>query len=434
MMKNVDINVHHVTRVEGHGNIKVKVRDGRLEQIELNIVESPRFYEAFLRGRRYYEAPHITCRICGICSVGHTTSSVKAIEDACGIQISEQSKLLRKLIFYGEQIESHVLHVCFLVVPDFFGVGSVIPLASSHPDVVKLALRLKRLGNDVCEVVGGRHIHPIAIAVGGVTHFPRADELLSLKKKLEASRADLKTVADLCATLKIPAFKRETEYVGLTDKDEYAFYDGMLATSMQPKPIPPQRYREWILETVVDHSTGKHVHTPKSPSYMVGALARFNLNHKQLHPAAKKVADAIGLKAPCHNSFMISMAQVVETVHCVEKSIEVIDELLTRGVKEEPLVPPSKFEGVGAHASEVPRGILFHEYELDKKGTIVNSNLIIPTTQNYANIEADMRALVPQIMDRSVGEMTLALEMLVRAYDPCISCSVHQLKVELEKV
>ncbi|MCX7804038.1 MAG: Ni/Fe hydrogenase subunit alpha [Planctomycetota bacterium] len=426
--KNVDINVHHVTRIEGHGNIRVSVRGGKVERVEMNVVESPRFFEAFLRGRRYYEAPHITCRICGICAVGHTTSSVKAIEDACGITISEQSKLLRKLIFYGEQIQSHVLHVCFLVVPDFFGVGSVIPLASTHPDAVRLALRLKRLGNDICEVVGGRHIHPIAIAVGGVTHFPKHEELLGLKRKLEASRGDLKVLADLCATLKIPDFRRETEYVGLTDKEEYAFYDGMLASTKQPEPIPPQRYREWIHETVVDHSTAKHVRTPKSPAYMVGALARFNLNHDQLHPEAKKVAGALGLKAPCYNTFMNNVAQVVETVHCAEKAIEVIDELLTRGVKEEPLVPPSRF-GLGAHASEVPRGILFHEYELDKKGTIVGSNLIIPTTQNYANMEADMRALVPQILDRSVGEMTLALEMLVRAYDPCISCSVHLIRL-----
>ncbi len=214
-MRNVTIDVKHVTRVEGHGNIAVRVRDGEITSLQLQIVESPRFFESFMRGRPCAEAPHIACRICGICSVGHTTAAVKAVEAACGIVPSEQTVKLRKLLFYGEQIQSHVLHVLFLAVPDYLGAGSVIPLAGSHPETVKTALRLKRLANDLCAAVGGRHIHPIAAHVGGFTHVPRAGELIELKQRLVAARTDLAAVAALYAKLPIPDFERDTEYVAL---------------------------------------------------------------------------------------------------------------------------------------------------------------------------------------------------------------------------
>jgi len=434
-MKNVTIDVKHVTRVEGHGNISVSVRDGEITHLQLAIVESPRFFESFLRGRPYYEAPHITCRICGICSMGHTAASVQAMEAACSITVTEQARMLRKLALYGEELQSHYLHVCFLAVPDFLGVGSVIPLAGTHPDVVKLALRVKKLANDICGVVVGRHIHPVAVHVGGVTHFPRDEELLDLKRRLEASRADLKVLAGLVATLKVPQFTRDTEYVALkhVGNGEYAFYDGDIVSTKDPKPTKVADYRKRVSEKVVPHSTGKHCSSPNAPTYAVGALARFNNNFAQLHPAAKDVAGQLGLKPVCCNPFHNNTAQVIECVHCTEAAIELIDELLTRGIKEEPLVPPGKFR-LGAGATEVPRGVLFHEYGVDSKGRIESSNLIIPTTQNLANIEEDMRGLVPQLLktDMSKEEMTLQLEMLVRAYDPCISCSVHLLDVNWE--
>jgi coenzyme F420-reducing hydrogenase alpha subunit len=435
-MNNVTIDVKHVTRVEGHGNISVNVRNGEITHLQLAIVESPRFFEAFLRGRPYYEAPHITCRICGICSMGHTAASVQAMEAACGIKVSEQSVLLRKLAFYGEQLQSHYLHVCFLAVPDFLGVGSVIPLAGTHPDVVKMALRLKKLGNETCALVGGRHIHPVAIHVGGVTHFPRDEELLGLKRRLEASRVDLKVLAELVSTLKVPQFTRDTEYVALkhAGNGEYAFYDGDIVSTKDPRPTKVADYRKRVIEKVAQHSAAKHCSSPNAPTYAVGALARFNNNHKQLHPAAKQAAKQLGLQAICSNPFHNNTAQVVECVHCTEAAIELIDQLLTRGVKEEPLVQPSKF-GLGAGASEVPRGVLFHEYGVDSKGKIESSNLIIPTGQNLANIEADMRDLVPQLLKTNMSkeEITLKLEMLVRAYDPCISCATHLLAVRWEE-
>ncbi|MCK4658317.1 MAG: Ni/Fe hydrogenase subunit alpha [Phycisphaerae bacterium] len=434
-MKTIDIDVKHVTRVEGHGNIVVNVKKGEITRLELQIVESPRFFESFLRGRHYREAPHITCRICGICSVGHTTASVKAMENAMGITPSEQTLLLRKLMLHAEQMQSHWLHVFFLAVPDFLGVGSVIPLANTHPEVVKRALRMKRLANDICCAIAGRHIHPIAMHVGGFTHIPKVEELVDLKRRLEECRADLGEMANLMASFEKPDFNRDTEYIALSDpnKKEYAFYDGKIASTKTDKTLDVDDYLTWIIEHVEPHSTSKHVKTPRSASFMVGALARYNLNHELLHPAAKDVAVKLGLNGGSTNSFDNNTAQIVETVHCVEDSIEVIDELLTRGMKLEPLVEPTRF-GRGAGTAEVPRGILFHDYTVGEDGYITDSNLIIPTTQNMANIEADLRALVKQLLetDLSKEEITLKLEMLVRAYDPCISCSVHFLNVKFE--
>jgi coenzyme F420-reducing hydrogenase alpha subunit len=434
-VKTVTIDVKHVTRVEGHGNISVSVKDGQITKLQLQIVESPRFFEAFLRGRRWYEAPHITCRVCGICSVGHTTASVQAIEAATGIEVTEQTRLLRKLILNGETLQSHFLHLYFLAVPDYLGVGSVIPLASTHPLVVKRALRMKKLANDICAAVGGRHIHPIALHGGGFTHFPSADELITLKRRLEDSRQDLLETAKLFATLPVPNFERRTEYLSLrtVGDGEYAFYDGKLVSNLQPEPTQVSRYSTRVIETIVEHSAAKHCRSPKSPTYMVGALARFNNNADRLHPAAKKVAEMLGLKPVCFNPFHNNTAQLVEGVHCTENSMELIDTLLTRGLKEEPVVKPSRF-GTGVGATEVPRGILFHQYELDGDGRIAGANLIIPTGQNLANIEADMHAMVPSLLESGMGkgEMTLRLEMLVRAYDPCISCATHFLDINWE--
>jgi coenzyme F420-reducing hydrogenase alpha subunit len=365
--------------------------------------------------------------------VGHTTASVKAIEAACGIDVTEQTVLLRKLIFCGEQIQSHVLHLYFLAVPDFLGVGSVIPLARTHPDVVKRALRLKKLANDLCAIVGGRHIHPIAVQVGGFTHLPTPQELRDMRQRLTAAREDLADTVDLFAQIVVPDLTRDAEYVSLkvTDNGEYAFYDGDIVSTVDPTPTPVSQYRDRVLEEVVPHSTAKHCHSPNSPSYAVGALARFNNNYQQLHPAARQAAERLGLTGPVKNPFHNNTAQLIEVVHCIETAIELIDRLFDRGLTVEPLVEATN-SGTGAGAAEVPRGVLFHEYTVDDDGRITDANLIIPTGQNLKNIEEDMRAFVPRLLEQELSreEITLKLEMLVRAYDPCISCSTHFLEVE----
>lgn len=425
---NKRIDVHHVTRVEGHGNIFVEVVDGVMKECRLDIVETPRFFEAMLRGRPYLEASHITSRICGICATGHATASLRASERALGVELSEQTQLLRKLTFHGEILDSHILHVYMLVVPDFLGVGSVIPLASSQPEVVLRALRMKKLAGDICAAVAGRHTHPIAMTVGGFTHFPTNDELKELRQRLVACRADVDATVDLAAGLPWPQFERDTEYISLHKPDEYAFIDGEILSSDGPR-LPVERYTEVTNEYLVPHSSAKHTRFQRS-SYMVGALARFNNNYAQLHPRAKEAAAKLGLKPKVTNPFLNTAAQVVEIVHCVEDAIQVIDRLLSTGVKPEKPAPVSLKDCDGVGVCEVPRGMLIHHYWINADGNLSGANCIIPTNQNLANLEADMQALVPGILDKPVEAMQQELEMLVRAYDPCISCSVHVLKVE----
>jgi coenzyme F420-reducing hydrogenase alpha subunit len=427
-MTNVSIDVHHVTRVEGHGNIVVNVKNGALEECRLDIVETPRFFEAMLRGRPYTQSSHITSRICGICAVGHATTSLRATENALGITPSEQTVLLRKLNFDGEILDSHVLHVYMLVAPDLLGAPSVIPLVKTAPEVVLRALRIKKLSGDLCATIGGRHTHPIAMAVGGFTHFPGVDELGALRARLVDARADMDATVQLAKTLPWPNFTRETEYVALRKEDEYAFIDGTITTT-DGGSYPVNEYRKVTNEHMVPHSTAKHA-KHKRESYMVGALARFNVNYDKLHPRAKAAAAELGLKPICTNSFLNTAAQVVEMVHCVEDAINIIDELVGRGIKLEPLPPFPGKGGEGAGSCEVPRGILFHNYQIGDDGRVTGANCIIPTNQNLANVEADMRKLVPEILDQPQDKIRLMMEMLVRAYDPCISCSVHFLKVK----
>jgi coenzyme F420-reducing hydrogenase alpha subunit len=427
-MTNLKVDVHHITRVEGHGNIVVDVKNGELKECRFEVVEAPRFFEAFVRGRPYWELNHITCRICGICSVGHTTASLQATEKALGVEPSEQTVLLRKLNFHGETIDSHVLHTYMLVAPDFFGVGSVIPLASTHTDVVLRALRIKKLSGDLCAMIGGRHTHPVALTVGGFTHLPTEAELRAMRERFVDARADMDATVDLFATLPWPEFERETEYVSLHKEDEYAFVGGELVTS-DGFTYPVEDYLQLTNEECVSFSTAKWTHHNRD-AYMVGALARLNNNFAQLHPRAQDAARKLGLEPLVTNPYLNTAAQVVEMVHCIEDGLELIDELLTRGIKPEkpPTIDVKAGEGVGA--CDVPRGTLFHHYHIGDDGLCTGANCIIPTNQNMANLNADMHALVPQIIDRPQDEVRLLLEMLVRAYDPCISCSTHMLNVE----
>ena len=429
MTTNVQINVHHVTRVEGHGNIVVDVRNGKLEKCELQIVETPRFFEAMLRGRPYHQASHLTSRICGICAVGHATASLRAVETALGVELSEQTVLLRKLAFHGELLDSHILHVYMLVAPDFLGVGSVFPLAASHPDVVKRALRMKKFAGDLCQAVVGRHTHPIAMTVGGFTHFPSRAQLEELRERAEAMLADVDATVELFGTLPWPSFERETEYIALVQPDEYGFIDGEIVSSDGPR-LPIADYRRVTNERLAPHSTAKHCAFNRE-SYMVGALARYNLKHHQLGERARAAAAHLGLQAPCYRPYMNSAAQVVEIVHCFDDVIRLLDTLLERGVqREEPAPVTLRPNARGVGACDVPRGTLFHEYVVDEQGLIQEANCIIPTGQNLGNIDRDMRALVPTLLDKPEDDIRQMMEMLVRAYDPCISCSTHFLDVE----
>jgi coenzyme F420-reducing hydrogenase alpha subunit len=430
--KNLEVNVHHVTRVEGHGNIYVNVKNGIIEKCEWAIPEAPRFFEAMVVGRDWNELHHITSRICGICSIGHTLASLKATEAAMGITISDQDLKLRKLALHAENLQSHILHVGFLVLPDLMGVGSVIPLASSNPAEVKTVLGLHRMANEMSNLICGRTTHPQRLIPGGFSKVPSIKDLLLLRDKLQSSIPALEAVANLVQSLapKIPNFVRETEFIALSNPDEYALYDGRIA-STDTDSAPASEYLSYTNEYIVPQSTAKWAKHARE-SYMVGALARLNINYDKLSPLAKKISGMFELKPICHNPFMNSIAQLVEIVDSVADSIKLITELETTGLESQseynlPKVTIKAGQGVGA--VEVPRGILFHDYTYDKKGVCTRANCIIPTNQNHGNIELDMKALLPQILDKTEKEIELTLEMLVRAYDPCISCSTHAAKI-----
>jgi sulfhydrogenase subunit alpha len=432
--KNVDINVHHITRVEGHGNINVSIRNGAIEKCEWNIPEAPRFFEAMVVGRSWNELHHITSRICGICSIGHTLASLKATEAAMGIQISEQDLKLRKLALHAENLQSHILHLGFLVLPDLMGVGSVIPLASTNLAEVKIVLQLHRTANEMSNLLCGRTTHPQRLIPGGFSKIPSIKELTALRKKLQDSIPNLQAVAGLFKSLagNFPAFERETEFIALSDQSEYALYDGQLA-STDTGTAPVNEYLTYTNEYVVPQSTAKWAKHNRE-SYMVGALARLNLNYRRLSPMAKKTAEMFDLKPTCHNPYMNNIAQLVEVVHSVEDSVRLINDLEAAGLKGQPDYnnPSIKVKaGKGVGAVEVPRGILFHDYSYNDAGVCTKANCIIPTNQNHGNISLDMKALVPQVVNKQQKEIELALEMLVRAYDPCISCSTHVVKVDL---
>jgi coenzyme F420-reducing hydrogenase alpha subunit len=427
--KTYTIDINHVTRVEGHGRIIVSTREGAVKEIKLSITEANRFFENFVKGMRPAEIPWIVSRICGICCVGHQMTATKAVEAALGIQVSPQTILLRKLLTESQFMQSHVLHVYFLAVPDYMGVKSVLPLAKSHPEVVKRALRLKKLSNDFTSVFGGRMLHPMSNTLKGWRKLPSLDEVTALRERLLEAVPDIEETVRITRTLKIPPYERETEYVSLKHPEEYALYDGEVFSSDTKSAVPVDKYREVTNEFTVAHSTTKWSKWHRE-SYFAGALARVNNNFDQLHPQAKQAAGDLGFKAPCYNPYMNNVAQVIEVVHCAYNSVRMLEEVLDGGLEEED-ISYRVGAGRGVGSCEVPRGILFHEYEFDEYGRCTDANAVIPTSQNINNVEQDMKAFVPRMLPvMSQDELALHMEMLLRAYDPCISCSVHMLDVE----
>jgi len=363
MRRDLNIDVHHLTRVEGHGNIVVNMKDGILEKAQLEIVEPPRYFEAMLKGRNFHEVAIITSRICGICSLGHQIASLKATETALGLEISEQTETLRKILVHGATFQSNVLHALFLATPDFLNVGSVFPLIETHKEVVLTALRLKRMANDIGDVISGRTVHPISCVPGGFTKLPSAEELHILRDRLvNEAIPDGNFVVEVLTSLldQIPDFTRETEYISVYNEKEYGLYDGVIYSS-DAGTFPVEKYEEITNEFIVSHSSSKHAKFSRT-SYMVGALARFNNSHQLLRSEAKQVAENLGLKAPNFNPYMNTIAQVVEVIHCVVDTIDLIDKLLQKGIKpESPNQEPTRY-GRGIAVTEVPRGILFHDY------------------------------------------------------------------------
>ena len=425
--KTIQINIQHLTRAEGHGNILVDYRNGKLKKCALEIVEAPRFFEALMLGKPYQQVSHIASRICGICAVTHATASLRACENALGILPDPQTVQLRKLNILGEILDSHILHVYMLVAPDLLNVQSIVPLASSSPELVLRALKMKKVAGELCQIIGGRHTHPVSMITGGFTHFPSKASLVELYDRLVDLRQELDATVDTFQGLHFPDFENDTEYLALHAENEYCFLDGEIVSS-DGGTWPIENYMDVTNEAVVDHSTAKHSHNQRQ-SFMVGALARFNINHTYLLPRALSAASALDLKPKCVNPYLNSVAQIVEIVHCVEEAIAILDQLTHDDITADDPVKPQIASGEGVGACEAPRGTLYHHYVI-QNGTISFANCITPTAQNLANIESDMRLLVQQSCGLSKETLHLRLEMLVRAYDPCISCSTHALEVQ----
>lgn len=430
-MTEIDIEDEYVTRVEGHGNIVVNATNGEIENCEWQVVESPRYFESMFVGKGYEEVPHITSRICGICSASHVACSLKAVEDAVGVDLSWQDEQLRKLALYGEHIQSHVLHVGYLALPDLVGSKSVLPLANSHEEEVKTVVGLHRLGNELVETVAGRSVHTQRMIPGGFSKLPSETELEALRERLDEAWDDLEAVVEFLRGLagELPAFNRETEFISLTHPDEYALYGGTVYSSDTGRL--EKDYQDIVNEYIVSQSSAKFAKHNRE-SYFVGALARFNNNYEQLSPRAKEVAEEFALEPTSHNPFLNNVAQVVELAHLFDHAIDIIDGLLDAGLETQsdyhnPDITPEDGRGIGF--LEAPRGLLIHDYTFED-GICQDANSVIPTNQNHGNIQKDMEALAPAIIDQPEDEIEHTMEMLVRAYDPCISCSTHYLDVE----
>lgn len=424
-----NIEIPGLARVEGEGALYVRLKEGKISEIELNIYEPPRFFEGFLQGRSYQEVPDITARICGICPVAYQMSSVQALEKAMGVTISSAIRDLRRLLYCAEYIESHALHVYMLQAPDLVGHESAITLAEVAPEVVKKALKLKKVGNDLLKAIGGRSVHPVNTAVGGFYRWPDVESIKRLIPDLEwALEASLETVR-WAATLPFPDFDMDYEFVALHRPDEYAIYDGDVLSS-SGRCLSVSEFEKNYVETHVRHSTALHSYTIEHVPYLVGPLARLNLNFDQLGTLARQVSDEIDIQLPIKNPYKSLIARAIELVEVSELAIRLAKAYQPSGPSRVQFTPKA---GEGSGISEAPRGILYHRYVVGDNGLIRFAKITPPTAQNYARIEADLWALAPDVVELPQEEASLAFEHLIRSYDPCISCSTHFLKLHLDK-
>ena len=428
-MSNKNIIVDYLARVEGEGALSVKIRGDKVTDVKLKIMEPPRFFEAFLRGRKYSEAPDITARICGICPVAYQMSAVHAIEHAFEVAVEGQLRALRRLLYCGEWIESHTLHVYMLHAPDFLGYPDVVRMAQDYPEVVKRGLRMKKAGNAIVALLGGREIHPINVRVGGFYSVPEKRDFARLVEELKWGRdAALETVL-WAAQMPFPAFEQDYEFVSLWHPKEYPFNEGRLVSN-QGLDIAVKDYEEHFVEEQVPYSSALHSRLKERGSYFVGPLARYNLNFAQLSPLAQEAARAAGLGPACRNPFQSIIVRSVEIVYAFDEALRLIEEYEK---PEQPAIRVRPRAATGCACTEAPRGILYHRYRLDDDGMIRDARIIPPTSQNQKTIEKDLWHYVEQYVQLPQEQLTWQCEQAIRNYDPCISCSTHFLKLTVER-
>jgi len=415
------LQVQALARVEGEGAMLVRARDGKVELVELQIYEPPRFFEAFLRGRDFTEVTDITARICGICPVAYQMSACNALEQACGVVVDGPIRDLRRLLYCGEWLESHALHVYFLHAPDFLGFDSVVEMAAVDRSLVEQGIRIKKAGNDLLRVVGGRSVHPINVKVGGFHRMPTHAELAPVAEQIRVARDDALATVRWAATLDFPDFEQDYTFVALQRPDEYAVLDGRLAASTG-LDVPIEDFGNHITEHHVEHSNALHARLDGDRSYMAGPMARFALNGDRLSPLAREIADEVGLTEPTRNPFQSIIVRAVELVHACDEALQLID---AHDDTADPSVEVVPRRAVGHGASEAPRGLLYHSYEIDDDGSVLAATIIPPTSQNQAQVEDDLRRFVEPRLDMDNHALTHQCEQAIRNYDPCISCATH---------
>jgi len=428
-VRNRTIRVDYLARVEGEGSLYIKIKDGAVKEAEFGIFEPPRFFEAFLRGRNYSEAPDITARICGICPVAYQMSSIHAMEQAFGVSVDPRLRSLRRLLYCGEWIESHALHIFLLHAPDFLGYEDAISMARVHPDVVKKGLQLKKVGNEVMTLVGGREIHPINVRVGGFYKVPSKKELQVLVEPLKRARDLAVETVSWTSKIEFPEFEHDYEFVALRHPDEYPLNEGRLVSN-KGLDISVIEYEQYFVEEHVRHSNALQSVLKERGAYFVGPLARFNLNFDRLTPIARETASSAKMTPPCTNPFKGIVVRAIETVFACEEALRIVEEY------EEPkqsVVSVVHRAGVGYGCTEAPRGILYHRYHLHENGTILDAKIVPPTAQNQKAIEADLVRLVQQYASLADDKLTWQCEQAVRNYDPCISCATHFLRLDVER-
>ncbi len=429
MKKSRTIKVDYLARVEGEGSIYVKIKNNEVSNVKFGIFEPPRFFEAFLRGRMYTEAPDITARICGICPIAYMMSSCQAMEYAFGIKVEGQLRELRKLIYCGEWIESHVLHIYMLHAPDFLGYEDAIQLAKDYPQVVETALRLKKAGNDLMTIIGGREIHPVNIKVGGFYRVPAKKELKKIYEELKWARDASYETVKLVSTFPMPEFEQDYEFVSLRHPDEYPIIEGRLVSN-KGLDIPISEYDLNFAEEHVEHSNALQSRNRERSNYLVGPLARYNLNFDKFPQSVKDAAKEAGLEAVCKNQFKSIIVRSLETMYACEEALRIIEHY---EMPDKPSVDIQPISGTGYGCTEAPRGICYHRYRIDEEGIIRDARIIPPTSQNQKTIEKDLRNFVPKHLNLTNDELTWKCEQAVRNYDPCISCATHSMKVKIDR-
>ena len=423
------LKVGALARVEGEGAMYVEIRDGRVHDVQLNIYEPPRFFEGFLRGRRFTEPPDITARICGICPVAYQMSACEAIEDACGSVVDGPLRDLRRLLYMGEWIESHTLHIHLLHAPDFLGYEGAIDLAADHKDLVQRGLDIKKVGNDLLDVVGGRAIHPVNVRVGGFYRVPTPAELRPIAERLRWALDAAMEVVRWVATFDMPDHHHPLELVALRQPDEYAVIGGRLISD-RGLDIGASEFEDHVVESHVERSTALHAHLIERGEYLVGPMARFALNAARLHPVASAVAAEVGLDPSERNPFRSIVVRAVEVVLACAEALAIIDAYERPDAPAVEVVPRA---GVGFGWTEAPRGTLWHRYELDGEGTIIDARIVPPTSQNQAAIEHDLFHLVEHHADVPDDELQHLCEQAIRNFDPCISCATHFLDLRVDR-